>query len=53
MATTPRLPRNPLFLALASLFLFACVGGQIFQGEPHGWWKEQGPVVPHETFPAS
>jgi len=53
MATQKHIPRNPLIAALLSLGLFACIGGQVFDGEPHGWWAERGPVVPHETFPAS
>lgn len=42
----------PLCLALVAL-LTACMMRQNAQRLPqHAWWRGQGPVVPHETFPA-
>lgn len=43
----------PLGLALASL-LVACLARGERAGLParNAWWRGQGPVVPHETFPA-
>ena len=33
--------KGPL-LVILSMTLFACVGGQLVGGEPHGWWAERG-----------
>lgn len=52
MHTNQRKP-NALLWALFALGLFACTGGQWLKSEPHGWWSERGPVVPHATFPAN
>lgn len=52
METRHARPDNALAAALLVLLTVACVGGQFFRGEPHGWWAERGPVVPHATFPA-
>lgn len=53
-----RLLRNPQRLLPWLIGLYgvaACVGGLSFRPEdapPQGWWRERGPVVPHDTFPS-
>ena len=41
-----------LLCAATVCLLAACMANRGLRGERHAWWRGQGPVVPHETFPS-
>lgn len=49
----PRPRAHALFAAFVlGLGLLACALQSRTSVQPHQWWRERGPVVPHDTFPA-